>query len=311
MGNVIVGALRNGWQGLWNPEVWVYLGEKALAVALILLGIRLTLVLSRPVFDRLFRWPSGPSARRMGRSQSPEALERRYRTLTALSASVVRYVAYFIGAVMILEQLGFKTSSILTAAGIGGLAVGFGAQNLVRDVITGFFILFEDQFAVGDYVAIGTREGIVEEVGLRVTRVRGFGGELYIIPNGQITEVTNYMGPAMRVMFPVEIAYEADVDRAIRVLQALFDELKGTLASLVAGPTVLGVDNLGPSGVQILVWAQAKPMEQWAVARELKRAIKKRLDREGIEIPYPHQTVILRQAAPQAGNPDREGGPQA
>ena len=132
--------------------------------------------------------------------------------------SAVRYLLYFVGAMTILERLGVPTGSIIATAGIGGLAIGFGAQNLVRDVITGFFILMENQYAVGDFVQIGDVSGIVEEMGIRVTKLRDRGGALHIIPNGLIQQVTNNMGPAMRVLFNVLVSYDADVDRVLAIL---------------------------------------------------------------------------------------------
>lgn len=218
---------------------------------------------------------------------------RRLKTLKTILISVVKYGVYFVAVVMILGELGINTAGLLAGAGIAGLALGFGAQNLVRDVITGFFILFEDQYAVGDYVDIGDISGIVEEIGLRVTKVRDFGGQLHIIPNGSVNRVTNYRGEGMRVLFDVQVAYATDVDRAIDILQKAFDENKDRIGSIVDGPRVLGVQSLGESGVSLRIWARAQPMEQWRIARELNRLVKKTLDQNGIEIPFPHRKLIL------------------
>src|SRR5690606_35032709 len=159
-----------------------------------------------------------------------------------------KYVLYFIGTVIILDMFNINTSSILATAGIGGLAIGFGAQSLVKDVITGFFILFEDQFSVGDYVKIDSYEGIVEELGVRVTKLRDFSGELHIIPNGNINTVTNKARGAMRALVKVSIAYEEDIDRAIKILDGVCNRLKQSNKSIEEGPTILGVSDLGEYG---------------------------------------------------------------
>src|SRR5699024_6993326 len=134
--------------------------------------------------------------------------EKKINTLSTVLKNIIKYIFYFIGLVMVLDMFNISTSSILATAGIGGLAIGFGAQSLVKDIITGFFILFEDQFSVGDYVKIGEYEGIVEELGVRVTKIRDFSGELHIIPNSNIGAVTNRTRGAMRALVKVSVAYE-------------------------------------------------------------------------------------------------------
>ena len=137
--------------------------------------------------------------------------ENKRKTLAGLLKSILRYVTYFTAAINILEIVGVKTASLLAAAGIGGLAVGFGAQNLVKDVISGFFIIFEDQYNVGDYVEAAGVAGVVDEVGLRTTRLRDFGGQFHIIPNGEIALVTNHSRGIKRALVKVKIAYEENL----------------------------------------------------------------------------------------------------
>ncbi len=218
---------------------------------------------------------------------------RRLMTLRTVIRSFVKYLVYFVGGIMVLGELGVNTSGLIAGAGVAGVALGFGAQNLVRDVLTGFFILFEDQFAVGDYVAISGVSGVVEEIGLRVTKVRDFAGELHVVPNGSINLVTNFRGRAMRVMFDVPIPYSTDAEFVIGILQDAFDRHRESIPEIVDGPTVLGVQDLGDSGVALRVWATAQPMQQWAVGRQLKLLVKKTLDENGIKIAYPHRYVII------------------
>ncbi|SFI00316.1 small conductance mechanosensitive channel [Tindallia magadiensis] len=219
--------------------------------------------------------------------------DARVKTLEGLLHSIVRYIVYFVAGTSILSSFGVQVGALLATAGVGGLAIGFGAQNLVRDIITGFFILFENQFTVGDYVEIEGAGGIVEEMGLRVTKVRDFTGDLHIMPNGAISKVINKSSGKMWAWVNMPIAYEEDIDRAIKVLEEASEELAKTNGNIVEGPEVLGVNELADSGVLIATLAYAAPMTQWSVAREMRKAYKQAFDREGIEIPYPRRVVIM------------------
>lgn len=226
---------------------------------------------------------------------------RKAKTLDVLLKSVLRYVIYFLVGIAIIDALGVPTSSIIASAGIVGLAVGFGAQGLVKDVLTGFFILFEDQFSVGDYVEIAGLGGVVEEVGLRVTKLRDFSGVLHIIPNGSIDKVTNHNRGNMRAMVDVSVAYEENPDTVRSVLDIVASEMAADTPTIVEGPRVLGIADLADSAVVFRVWAQTLPMEQWGVERELRRRIKLAFDKEGIEIPYPRRVIISKNEVQQEG----------
>lgn len=219
--------------------------------------------------------------------------ERKVQTLSAVLKSVIKYLLYFIGIVNILDIFKINTSSVLATAGIGGLAIGFGAQSLVKDIITGFFILLEDQFSVGDHVELGKYEGIVEEMGVRVTKLRDFSGELHIIPNSNITIVTNKTRGAMRAMVTVSIAYEEDISRSMACLEKACLKIKAEEKNVIEGPSVIGVSNLNDTGVEITIVAKTQPMEQWGVERRIRKEAKEALERENIEIPYPR--LVLKQ----------------
>ncbi|QXM07389.1 mechanosensitive ion channel family protein [Crassaminicella indica] len=218
--------------------------------------------------------------------------EKRINTIKGIVNSIIKYTIYFVAFTPILQTVGINISSLIAAAGIGGLAIGFGAQNLVRDMISGFFILLEDQFQVGDHVEIGNKSGIIEDMTLRVTIIRDFNGDLHIIPNGSIDIVTNKCRGNMRAWVDVGIAYEENIDEAINVLKELCEEIANENKDIIEGPTVLGVTNLGESDVVISIVAKTVPLEQWAVERELRKRIKERFDEKGIEIPYPRRVVI-------------------
>ncbi|MCR4430302.1 MAG: mechanosensitive ion channel family protein [Tepidanaerobacteraceae bacterium] len=240
---------------------------------------------SEGFIDRLFL---------MKRSDKLPMSENKRKTLTGLLKSIVRYVTYFVVLINLLELLGIRTESLLTAAGIGGLAVGFGAQNLVKDVISGFFIIFEDQYGVGDYVEVAGVAGTVEDIGIRSTRLRDFGGQLHIIPNGEITRVTNHSRGAMRALVEINIAYEEDLGRVMEVLEDVCREVRSKRDDIVEGPTVLGVTKLGSSEVVVTILARTVPMQQWSVEREIRKAVKDRFVKENIEIPYPRVVYLKR-----------------
>jgi small-conductance mechanosensitive channel len=224
--------------------------------------------------------------------------ERREATLLRLLDNVITYVVYFIALIMILDTLGVEVKGLLAGAGIVGLAVGFGAQSLVKDVITGFFIIFEDQFSVGDYVRIGNFEGYVEAIGLRVTKIKSWTGEVHILPNGSITQVTNFSLNNSVAIVDVSIAHEGDIEKAEQVIRELLDELPAKYEDMVAPPELLGIQNLTNSEIVMRVTCETKPMRHWAIARALRKEIKLRLDEHGIEIPFPRLVLY---------NPQEEG----
>lgn len=268
-----------------DGEIMRYVKIGATIIAILII----TKILTRVISSLIERFFAKQKQSRFGLS------ERKADTLSELLKSILRYALYFIAIVAIAEQLmpnGIKT--VLAITSVAGVAIGFGAQSLVKDVISGFFILFEDQFAVGDYIQIDGMSGIVETLGLRITKLRDFSGDLHIIPNGSITKVTNKSRGNMRALVDVDIAYEEDIDHAIRTIKSVSDEIKRDMEDVVEGPEVLGVTKLGESGITIRVTAKTTPMKQWGVEMELRKRIKYALDSEGIEIPYPRRVVVSK-----------------
>jgi small conductance mechanosensitive channel len=278
-------SLKNLYDGLMqsinsflkNTDGDLNLFGKIITILLIFIAIGVIVKVANRIIDRTLTYKSFSKF---------QISDRRRDTLTNILKKIVKYTLFFIGIVMSLEIFNINTASIIATAGIGGLAIGFGAQSLVKDIITGFFILLEDQYAVGDYVQIDSKEGIVEELGVRVTKIRDFTGELHIIPNSSITVVTNRTRGAMRALVDISIAYEADIDRAMEIMERISAEMAETNEDILEGPTVLGVASFGSSDVVIRAIAKTKPMEQWAVEREMRKRYKQAFDREGIEIPY-------------------------
>ncbi|MGD6963317.1 mechanosensitive ion channel family protein [Fictibacillus phosphorivorans] len=217
-------------------------------------------------------------------------------TLQKLVVNLFSYVLIFVFAGILFKQFGLEIGTLIAGAGVVGLAIGFGAQGLVSDVVTGFFILLEKQMEVGDYVTIGGVDGIVEEVGLRTTHIRAFDGTLNYMPNREISTIANHTRGNMRALVDIGIAYEENIDKALVVLQDACDKVKEKNPSIIEGPNVLGVQMLGSSDVVIRIISKTINGEHWAVERELRKALKEALDANGIEIPYPHQVNVEKGA---------------
>ncbi|OEH93013.1 mechanosensitive ion channel family protein [Bacillus solimangrovi] len=218
----------------------------------------------------------------------------RARTLQGLTTNVISYTLMFVFGLMLLDSFGLDPTPLLASAGIAGLAIGFGAQGLVSDVVTGFFLLLERQIDVDDYITAAGYEGIVEEVGLRTTKVRSFDGTLNYIPNREITSLSNHSRGNMRALVDMSISYNDNIDHAIDIMQQACDKFATENEFVKEGPNVLGVQTFGASDVVIRVIAKTENMQQWAVERDLRKLLKVTLDENGIEIPFPHQVTLYR-----------------
>lgn len=228
--------------------------------------------------------------------------EKKADTLSELLKSILRYVMYFIGFMWILEVLGLSIKTVIAVTSVAGVAVGFGAQNFIKDVISGFFILFEDQFAVGDYVEIDGLSGFVETVGLRVTKLRDFSGDLHIIPNGSIVRVTNKSRGNMRALVDITISYEEDIDKAINIIKDVNEKMKKEFKEIIEGPNVLGVTNFSDYGATIRVVAKTEAMKQWGIEMELRKRIKQALDENNIALPIPKRIIMNYKKGEKNGN---------
>lgn len=231
----------------------------------------------------------------VGDETDTRTIRQRRETMLPLLGSLLRYVIYFVAGVMALQQLGVDVTAILAGAGIAGLAIGFGAQNLVQDVISGFFTLFEGEYMVGDFVEIGGIEGTVEALTLRQTSIRRRNGSLAILPNGQINEVINYSKRYVKAVVDVGVAYEGDVSRALAVLEEIARDARNDIPEITGPPTtrVLGF-NASDVGLRLLV--PVEPGTHWEVACELRRRVKATFDEEGVEIPFSRHVLILQTA---------------
>ncbi|MGW5952988.1 mechanosensitive ion channel family protein [Bacillus mycoides] len=271
----------------WFESIdWTNIGVKSLQIVVILILGAIIVRVARAIVRNAFR---------MGSRSPIQISERRTVTVAKLLENIVAYVVMFIMLIAILGVFNINASGLLAGAGVIGLAVGFGAQSLVKDVITGLFILLEDQFSVGDYVRIGQFEGTVLEIGLRTTKMKSWTGEIHIIPNGSIVQVTNFSVSNSVAFVDVSISYESDIVRAEQVIEDLLVELPGKYEKMVTTPQLLGVQTLAASEVVLRVIAEVEPMQHAVIARALRKEIKNRLDLHGIEIPYPRMVLYSRE----------------
>lgn len=206
-------------------------------------------------------------------------------TIGEVLKSVLKYLVYFLGITLMFSDIFSKIP--VAVASVGGVAIGFGAQSLVKDLINGLFILFEDQYGVGDHITIGQFTGIVESIGIRTTIIRDFTGDLHLIPNGNVLEVTNHSRGDIRFVVDVKIAYGENADRAIEIIKETNKSFQEKHSEELRGDIeVQGIISLNATGVTIRVVGRAKPLSQWTMERELRKEIREALDRAGIEVPY-------------------------
>jgi small-conductance mechanosensitive channel len=225
-----------------------------------------------------------------------ERAAQRARTLGSTAASVCGIVVWVLALMLCLSELRINLGPILAGAGIAGLALGFGAQNVVRDFLSGAFIIAEDQYGVGDVVDVGEATGVVEDVSFRSTKVRGLDGTLWHVPNGEIKRSGNKSQYWARVILDVPVAYGADLTAASMLIKRVADEVwhEHESADILEEPEILGVQDLGADSVVVRLVVKTMPGSQWAVARELRGKLKDAYDGAGLEIPFPQRTVWLR-----------------
>jgi len=222
---------------------------------------------------------------------------QRSKTLGGLFKTSASAVVGTIALMMLLGEFDINVGPLIAGAGILGVAIGFGAQSLVRDLISGIFMLIEDQYGVGDWIDAGDAEGTVESVGLRTTRLRDGRGTLWYIPNGEIRRVGNMSQVWAKTILDIDVAYDTNLDLAMETIKRVADQLweeQLEEATVTDEPVVSGVQNLGADAVTIRLVVRTEPSEQWSTGRVLRKRIKEAFDEAGIQIPFPQRTVWLR-----------------
>lgn len=272
---------------LTEEELWNEVGKALLRVILIIILAFVFKKLGNKVIDTIFK----------DRSKIPIKIttNRREQTLKNLAKSSMSYLIVFIAIMMILDAFHIPIRTMLAGAGVAGLAIGFGAQNLVRDIIAGFFIIFEDQFSVGDYIETGEIEGDVVLIGLRTTKLRSYYGQTYVIPNGSIEIVNNYSSTNGFAMVEINIPYESNIVQIEKMVDDILQTLPNKYDVFVDTPFINGVTTLDLSNYVLRVRGETTPVMQWEGARLIRKEVKEHLFEKGIEIPSPRMVVYSKE----------------
>ena len=303
-------------EGLTDNEAVLWFVGTVVEPLLVVAGILLVAAIAlriirralRQVFDRAKEPPAALAAGlansllRRDEQHDEESAEvarvHQERLGALLAESVVRVVVWGFAILTALGTVGIDLAPLIAGAGVLGVAIGFGAQDIVKDFLSGVLMLIEDQYGVGDVIDAGEATGVVEEVSLRTTRIRDVNGTVWHVPNGSITRVGNLTQDWSRMILDVGVAYETDVDEAIEVLRGVlerFQQRDDVRERLLGEPMeIWGVNDLGDSSIAIRVVAKTVPGEQWALGRLFRQVVKRELDAAGIEIPYPQRTVWHR-----------------
>ncbi len=223
-------------------------------------------------------------------------INKRADTLSSILVTAIGIIILIIAVFTILPEFGINITTLVAGLGVGSLAIAFAAQSLIKDVINGFFILFEDQYRIGDVVNIAGIGGAVEEIGLRRTILRDLDGHVHSIPNGKIEVSTNLTRKYSRVNLNISVGYGENLEKVITIINKICQEMVNDQKwkdDFISTPTVLRVDNLSDSGIEIKILGDTKPSRQWDIMGELRLRIKNTFDHEGIEIPWPHTKVYF------------------
>lgn len=274
---------KSFWTSLLNPQKLGLIGSKVFQIGLLVFLSQIFLRFGNVIIDKTI----GIKVKRKHKMS-----EGHINTLNQLLKSSLKYAIYFFLITMLLSLIGIPVGSLLAGAGIIGLAIGFGAQSLVKDVISGFFILLENQFSVGDFIKTAGVEGVVMEVGLRTSKIRSFSGEIHILSNGSIQPVTNYSRNKMRIRISIPVSYEENIERIFKILQEVCDEVSKDNKNIVEPLKVSGITGFNDHGLDVALVGHSLPMNQWGIERTLRLAVKKRFDRENIRMPYPGRLVV-------------------
>ena len=274
---------------------WELIARSSTRIAMIMALLWVALRTSRSLLKRLGK-------RLLERDQDKGELAgeaaKRTDTLVKLLSQLTAIIIWVVAVLLILDQLGIDIAPLLASAGIAGLAIGFGAQNLVRDVITGFFMLLEDQVRVGDVAVINGTGGLVEKINFRTILLRDLSGTVHVFPNGTINTLANVTRDWSAYVFDVGVAYKEDTDRVVEIMRQVGKELKTDSAVgefMLDDVEIFGVDNFADNAVVIKGRIRTRPIKQWDVGREFRRRLKKAFDSENIEIPFPQRTVYLKE----------------
>ena len=280
----------------------------ALTILLILVVAEIVSLIAKRFVQKAVERAKEPSSgrrddlrRRVGLAEGdPVSTERRAQradAVGALASSIISVVIWVVAIIMSLSEVGVQVGPLIAGAGIIGVALGFGAQDLVKDFLSGLFMLMEDQYGVGDVIDAGEAVGVVEGISLRTTRIRDVTGTLWHVPNGEIARIGNMSQEWARALLDVDVAYGTDIDAASDIIQRVASDMSHEEAyhdAFLGEPEMWGVQDLGTDSVVLRLVIKTRPGEQWAITRELRRRIKMAFDVAEVEIPFPQRTLWLR-----------------
>jgi small-conductance mechanosensitive channel len=278
-------------------EMGIAGAKGALQIVLLLVAAYVTLKIVRVALSRL-----ETLLVRAGQASEtvPGATQQRVRTLMSVISTITVGLIWFLVVLIGLGQVGINIGPILAGAGVIGLAVGFGAQNLVRDLVSGFFLILENQIRVGDIAVVNGTPGLVEAITFRTVILRDLAAVVHIFPNGAINTISNMTKDWSAYVIDAGVAYKEDTDHVVEVMRRVADEMQAEndYGSLMLGSIeIFGVDNFADSAVVIKARLKTRPLQQFTVGREYRRRLKKAFDAEGIEIPFPHRTLYMGEAS--------------
>jgi small conductance mechanosensitive channel len=259
-----------------------------LRIGVILILMLIALKVTRVATNRIFRV--------IKRHKDEVDYQKRTQTLSSVIRHVLGITILIVALIAVLGELGIEIGPVIAAAGVVGLAVGFGAQSLVKDVISGFFILLEDQIHVGDWVQIAGQTGVVERINLKMTVLRDLHGNVHFVPNGSIDVVTNLTREYSRAVLDIGVAYREDVDEVMEVMRQVDEELRNDQNfkdDILEPMEVFGLNEFGDSALVIRGRIKTKAAKQWGIGREYRRRLKRAFDERNIEIPFPHTTIYM------------------
>lgn len=284
--DLVTDALNSLYEYFKSEALWLWIGKTMLRITAIIVFAYIFKNIGNKVIDTIFKDKK--------RIRIRLTTNRREQTLRNLSKNIWSYIIMFIVIMMILDTFHVPIKTMLAGAGVAGLAIGFGAQSLVKDIIAGFFIIFEDQFSVGDYIETSKIEGDVEMIGLRSTKLRSYFGQTYVIPNGSIDIVTNYSASNGFAMVEVNVPYESDIVKIEKMVNDILITLPAKNDIFIGTPEINGVQALELSNYVLRIRAETIPVMQWEGARVIRKEVKENLFEQGIDIPSPRMVVYSK-----------------
>lgn len=280
--------MENFLEKLYESSI-IFFEVHALKIGLIIIALFFISKFSTTFIEKVIR-----KIIRSDKFISKEAEKKREDTLIGVLDATIRILVWLVGVMMILSELGINIGPIIAAAGVAGIAFGFGGQYLIRDVISGLFVILENQYRVGDVISLNGATGVVEKINLRLTIIRDMDGTVHYIPNGEIKMASNFSKEFARVNIVLGIGYNSDLEKVERVINEVGKDLSEDPAwkeQIISAPKFMRVDEFADSAINIKILGDTAPLAQWSVSGELRKRIKIAFDKEGIEIPYPQRVI--------------------